>query len=61
MECRHPSSFIPGVKSVVTGKTSKGQYQSCAEARLSRGICQPDAKLWLPKKSKHLFLFLKRV
>ncbi len=60
-ECRHPSNFIPGVKSLITGKVTKGTYESCATARVSRGICGPQGNLWTPRKSKHLFLLLKRV
>ena len=43
----------------VTGKSSVGYYDSCAVMRVGNA-CGPDAKRWVPKDSKMVFMYLQR-
>jgi hypothetical protein len=43
----------------VTGNSSTGYYDSCAVMRVGNA-CGPDAKRWVPKDSKMVFMFLQR-
>ena len=43
----------------VTGKPSTGYYEPCSVMRVSEA-CGPDAKRWVPKDSKMVFMFLQR-
>ena len=43
----------------VTGQSSTGYYESCSVMRVMEA-CGPDAKRWVPKDSKMVFMYLQR-
>jgi hypothetical protein len=44
---------------LVTGKSTLGYYESCSLMRV-KDACGPDAKRWVPKDSKMVFMYLQR-
>ena len=61
-QCRLPGNKKPDSYDPVTGKTLKGDFNSCGLSRMNSGVCGPEGRHWEPKNTKkHLFLYLKRI
>lgn len=59
MKCRLPASWVPGNWDPVFGKETKGYWQTCGTMRI-KAECGPEAKGWVPRGKKHIFLALKK-
>lgn len=57
-QCTHPKSWNEPDYNPVTGKTGKGFYSSCGGMRVKKD-CGPEAKSWVPRNSKLIFLALR--
>lgn len=58
-KCTIDESWHEPKPNLVTGQTSTGYYESCSVMRVMEA-CGPDAKRWVPKDSKMVFMFLQR-
>ena len=58
-ECTIPESWNEEKYDPVFGKTTPGFNSSCNVMRGSYSACGPDAKKWVPRSSKLIFLALK--
>lgn len=49
------------VYNVVDGSTRPAEYASCSLVRHDEDLCGKNAKAWMPRSKKDLFLLLKHV
>jgi len=58
-KCQLPTNYVEGQLNPVTGRTTKGYYQTCSVARVDHNICGSRGANWLPRDTRqHLFTMI---